>query len=37
MKREVINASGAPTPMAHYSQGVLAGETLYAAAGRFRP
>jgi reactive intermediate/imine deaminase len=31
MKREVINASGAPTPMAHYGQGVLAGETLYAA------
>ena len=31
MKREVIKASGAPTPMAHYSQGVLAGETLYAA------
>ncbi len=31
MKREVIKASGAPTPMAHHSQGVLAGETLYAA------
>ena len=31
MKREVIKASGAPTPMAHYCQGVLAGETLYAA------
>ncbi len=31
MKRDVIKASGAPTPMAHYCQGVLAGETLYAA------
>jgi reactive intermediate/imine deaminase len=31
MKREVITAAGAPTPMAHYCQGVLAGETLYAA------
>ena len=31
MKREVIKAASAPTPMAHYSQGVLAGETLYAA------
>jgi reactive intermediate/imine deaminase len=31
MKREIIAASGAPKPMAHYCQGVLAGETLYAA------
>jgi reactive intermediate/imine deaminase len=31
MKREVITAPGAPTPVAHYCQGVLAGETLYAA------
>jgi reactive intermediate/imine deaminase len=31
MKREVITTPGAPTPMAHYCQGVLAGETLYAA------
>ena len=31
MKREIIKASGAPTPMAHYCQGALAGETLYAA------
>ena len=31
MKREVIKAAATPTPMAHYCQGVLAGETLYAA------
>ncbi|MCC6194500.1 MAG: hypothetical protein IT518_08540 [Burkholderiales bacterium] len=31
MKREVIITPGAPAPMAHYCQGVLAGETLYAA------
>jgi len=31
MKREVIVTPGAPAPMAHYCQGVLAGETLYAA------
>ncbi len=31
MKREVIKIPGAPMPMAHYSQGVLAGETLFAA------
>ena len=31
MKRQVITTPGAPTPMAHYCQGVLAGETLYAA------
>src|SRR5919205_949569 len=31
MKREVLSGSGTPTPMAHYCQGVLAGETLYAA------
>jgi reactive intermediate/imine deaminase len=31
MKREVIKTPGAPTPMAHYCQGVLAGQTLYAA------
>jgi reactive intermediate/imine deaminase len=31
MKREVLQGSGTPTPMAHYCQGVLAGETLYAA------
>ena len=31
MKREVIKTPGAPAPMAHYCQGVLAGETLYAA------
>jgi reactive intermediate/imine deaminase len=31
MKREVVTAPGAPTPMAHYCQGVLAGETMYAA------
>ena len=31
MKREVIKGSGTPAPMAHYCEGVLAGETLYAA------
>ncbi len=31
MKYEVINTAGAPAPMAHYCQGVLAGETIYAA------
>ena len=29
--RTVVTGRGAPTPMAHYCQGVLAGETLYAA------
>src|SRR5581483_9380951 len=31
MKREVLSAASAPSPMAHYCQGVLAGETVYAA------
>src|SRR5437016_1094640 len=31
MKRAVISGKSTPTPMAHYSQGVIAGETLYAA------
>ena len=31
MKREVITGSSTPAPMAHYCQGVLAGDTLYAA------
>src|SRR3989454_11360601 len=31
MKREVINAAATPTPMAHYCQGVMAGDTVYAA------
>jgi reactive intermediate/imine deaminase len=31
MKREVIKGSGTPAPMAHYCEGVLAGETVYAA------
>ena len=31
MKREVLVTAGAPAPMAHYCQGVLAGDTLYAA------
>ena len=31
MKRQVITAEGTPTPMAHYCQGVLAGDILYAA------
>jgi len=29
--RSVVTTRGAPAPMAHYCQGVLAGETLYAA------
>jgi enamine deaminase RidA (YjgF/YER057c/UK114 family) len=31
MKREVLSAASAPSPMAHYCQGVLVGETVYAA------
>jgi len=31
MKREVITTRGAPSPMAHYCQGVVAGDTVYAA------
>ena len=31
MKREVIKGSGTPAPMAHYCEGVLAADTLYAA------
>jgi reactive intermediate/imine deaminase len=31
VKRKVITAAKTPTPMAHYCQGILAGETLYAA------
>ena len=31
MQREVITGKSTPTPMAHYCQGILAGETLYAA------
>jgi reactive intermediate/imine deaminase len=31
MKRELLTGSGTPTPMAHYCQGILAGETVYAA------
>ena len=31
MKREIIESSGAPAPMAHYCQGILAGDTLFAA------
>src|SRR5437762_2759845 len=31
MKRAVISGKSTPTPMAHYSQAVMAGETLYAA------
>ena len=31
MKREVVTAPGAPTPMAHYCHGVVAGDTVYAA------
>src|ERR1044071_8361574 len=31
MVREVIKGSGTPAPMAYYCEGVLAGETLYAA------
>ena len=31
LERRVISGATTPTPMAHYSQGVLAGDTLYAA------
>jgi reactive intermediate/imine deaminase len=31
MKRKVVTAPGAPTPMAHYCHGVMAGDTVYAA------
>lgn len=31
MKREVIRTPGAPAPMAHYCQGVVAGNTIFAA------
>jgi reactive intermediate/imine deaminase len=31
MKRETLTGAGTPKPMAHYCQGILAGETLYAA------
>src|SRR3954464_9576456 len=31
MKREIISGADTPKPMAHYSQGVLLGDTLYAA------
>src|SRR5215216_5044462 len=31
MKREVLTGSGTPTPLAHYCQGILAGQTVYAA------
>ena len=31
MKRQVITGEATPTPMAHYCQGVLAGDVLYAA------
>ena len=31
MKLEVIRGSGTPAPMAHYCEGVLAGDTVYAA------
>src|SRR5439155_1201544 len=31
MQREVISGKSTPTPMAHYCQGILAGDTLYAA------
>ena len=31
MEREVITTRGAPAPMAHYCQGVVAGDTVYAA------
>ena len=31
VKRQVITGKSTPTPMAHYCQGILAGETLYAA------
>ena len=31
MKKQVVTGEGTPVPMAHYCQGVLAGDTLYAA------
>jgi len=31
VKRQVIETPGAPTPMAHYCQGVVAGDTVFAA------
>jgi reactive intermediate/imine deaminase len=31
VKRQVITGKGTPTPMAHYCQGILAGDTVYAA------
>ena len=31
MQREVLKGSGTPAPMAHYCQGVRAGDTVYAA------
>ena len=31
MKRHVVTGEGTPAPMAHYCQGVMAGDTLYAA------
>lgn len=31
MKRQMLTGPGTPTPMAHYCQGILAGETVYAA------
>src|SRR5688500_9333007 len=31
VKKQVITGKGTPTPMAHYCQGILAGNTLYAA------
>jgi reactive intermediate/imine deaminase len=31
VKRQVVTGKSTPTPMAHYCQGVLVGETLYAA------
>jgi reactive intermediate/imine deaminase len=31
MKREILKGAATPTPMAHYCQGVLAGDTVYAA------
>src|SRR5204863_98946 len=31
VKRELVTGSSTPSPMAHYCQGVLAGETMYAA------
>src|SRR5688500_2141316 len=31
VQREVITGKATPTPMAHYCQGILAGDTLYAA------